>query len=327
MNKLLYYPYISIPNSAWLTQALLYWDGIATIVPAEFLKRPRQFTSFARDLVNQGIIETVQPEEYAYIYYYEFLGFLDWAVKNQDHFKLSETDFTKQYNLHVGKLGFIATELADCGLARQVDDQWYMVNSQLSKAFMTFLAILIGQATELTPTTDTYQGMSSLFNIEKQPAYKNSTVVRNTLRNSILKEIMPIPKGVENYAQILRYKDKYHDELVRFRRHIEGFIAELDGLPNCLQEERRDFFILDAKDEIEQIKGHMQWFQAPSIEMGTIIPALSSCIDAISGNYLGTAVNLAGLLNETIINKNRNKNRNKPLAYAALYQSRFASKL
>jgi hypothetical protein len=327
MNKLLYYPYISIPNSAWLTQALLYWDGIATIVPAEFLKRPRQFTSFARDLVNQGIIETVQPEEYAYIYYYEFLGFLDWAVKNQDHFKLSETDFAKQYNLHVGKLGFIATELADCGLARRVDDQWYMVNSQLSKAFMTFLAILIGQATELTPTTDTYQGMSSLFNIEKQPAYKNSTVVRNTLRNSILKEIMPIPKGVQNYAQILRYKDKYHDELVRFRRHIEGFIAVLDGLPNCLQKERRDFFILDAKDEIEQIKGHMQWFQTPSIEMGTIIPALSSCIDVISGNYLGTAVNLAGLLNETIINKNRNTNRNKPLAYAALYQSRFASKL
>lgn len=36
----LYYPYINLPQDAWSTRALLYWDGLATIVPMEHLRIP-----------------------------------------------------------------------------------------------------------------------------------------------------------------------------------------------------------------------------------------------------------------------------------------------
>lgn len=330
LKKLLYYPYISIPNAAWLKQALLYWDGIATIVPTDCLNNTKYFTRFARNVVRQGIIETVSPDNYAYSYPNEYLKFLDWAIENASHFPIEENRFnnsvTKQYNIHTGKISFIGSELERCGLAHRIDNQWYAMNSKLSMSFMTFLAILIGQSTDYIPTTDTYKGMSALFNVDMQSAYKNSRDMRNTMRNSILDEILPVPKDVEDLNDILRFKDKYNDELVRFRRHIENFIAELEGLPQDLQIERCNYFIENAKDEIDDIKGHMRWFKTPEIEMGTVISALASAIDFASNNYVGGTLNVANVISDAFLNTDRSANRRKPLAYAALYKSRYRPK-
>jgi hypothetical protein len=39
-NRILYFPYIRVPESTWLTQVLLYWDQVSSIVPYEFTQRP-----------------------------------------------------------------------------------------------------------------------------------------------------------------------------------------------------------------------------------------------------------------------------------------------
>ncbi len=188
---------------------------------------------------------------------------------------------------------------------------------------MTFLAILIGQETDRIPTTDTYQGMSTLFNVEKQSAFKNSRVIRNSLRNTILENVLPVPCGLESYTDIIRFRDKYRDELVRFRRHVEDFIASLDGLPSELQEERCQFFVQNSQDEIEMIKDHMGSLRAPKIDMGTLVAALPCVFDAALGNFGGAAIGLAGIIREMVWNSDKNVNRAKPLAYAALYRSRY----
>ena len=327
MSRLLYYPYISIPNADWLTQAILYWDGVSTIVPAEYLQKPNQFSKFARSMVREGIIETVLPETYAYSYSSEFFKFLDWATENAHHFRLPPHGLTyntaKQYNIHAGKLGFLAEELERNGLARRIDEQWYTMNSRLSMAFMAFLAILIGQAEDYIPTTDQYQGMSILFNLDRQNAYNNSRVVRNTLRNSILDNILPVPSGEQDLLSLLRFKERYHDELIRFRNRIEEFIVELDGLPEEIQAERRDYFLFTAQDEIEQIKGHMGVLRFPEIKMGTLVTALSSTIDFAANNPIGGTANLLNLLVDVFGNEDRDTNFHKPLAYAALYKQKF----
>lgn len=33
-RKVLYFPYISVPESAWFTRVLLYWDEVGSIVPS-----------------------------------------------------------------------------------------------------------------------------------------------------------------------------------------------------------------------------------------------------------------------------------------------------
>ncbi len=82
MNSLLYYPTISIRDSSWLPKAMLYWDGIATIAPVEYLNDPSRFSAFTRALLREGLIEIVQPEEYAYTHYEEYTAFFEWALRN-----------------------------------------------------------------------------------------------------------------------------------------------------------------------------------------------------------------------------------------------------
>lgn len=330
MRRLLYYPYISIPNATWLVHGLLYWDGIATIVPTEYLQRPQQFSPFARKLLRAGVIQSVLPEEYAYRNYHEFYAFLEWTEQNASLFRRKENkeggsiSTIRQYNLHAGKLGYIGVELEKLGLAQRIDESWYEVDRQLSMAFMTFLATLIGREENYIPTTDSYQGFSCLCRAKKNTPYNNSKMIRDAFRGSILDKLLPVPTEIEDFSDILRFKERHNDELIRFRNHIEEFMIVLEGLPNEeLRKERCACFIKDMQDEVEDLKGRMGWFRSPKIDMGTLIAALPCTLELLNGNLPVAAASLASLVGEMTYNGARTENRRKPVAYAALYQSRF----
>lgn len=334
MNKLLYYPNISIPDSSWLSKALLYWDGIATIAPVQYLEDPSRFSPFMRSLLREELIEIVQPEEYTYSYYEEYNKFLDWVLRHADSFAMESNKLIKRhptsympYDLHTGKLSYrFANELVRAGLARRIDGEWFQVDQALGKSIMTFLAILIGQETDRDPVTDRFLGVSSLFYIDRHTASRHSAAVRSALRNSILDQILPVPQGlsgIKGLVRVCQFKERYHDELERFRCHIEDFILSVDGLPAATQNERREIFLKNAKEEIDDLKGHMGWFQAPQIDMGTFIAATPGAVSALSGDFTGATVGIAALIGETTYNRERISNRRKPMAYAALYQHQY----
>jgi hypothetical protein len=64
VDKILYFPSISIPKSRWLMGALFYWDKVGSIVPLDFLDRPNMLDKHMRELVEAGLIEQVVPEQY-----------------------------------------------------------------------------------------------------------------------------------------------------------------------------------------------------------------------------------------------------------------------
>lgn len=331
MDKLLYYPTISILNPSWLPKALLYWDGVATIAPAKYLDDPSRFSSFTQALLREGLIEIVQPEGYAYSHYEEFTAFFELVLRNADSFILEPHELNRfsitPYQLHMGKMGYqFSSKLVRANLAWRVDDEWLLVHPKLGDAFMTFLAILIGQETDRDPVTDRFTGVSSLFYVDRHVASKHSAAVRSALRNSILDEILPVPKGLYGMKGLERvrcFKERYHDELERFRRHIESFILSVDGQSEAVQNERRQIFLKNAQEEIKELKGHMGWFQAPQIDMGTFIAAPPIAASLLTKNYVGAATNIAALIGGRIYNDKRTHNRRKPLAYAALYQHKY----
>ncbi len=196
---------------------------------------------------------------------------------------------------------------------------------------MTFLAILIGQETDRDPVTDYFLGISSLFYVDRRTASRRSRTVRNALRNSILDKILPVPQGlhgIKGLQEVRRFKDRYHDELERFRRHIEDFILSVDGQSTEVQDERQKLFLKNIQEEIDELKGHMGWFRTPQIDLGTFIAALPSAVGVLSGELSGesattAAVGVAALVGETMYNRERAANRKKPLAYAALYQQQY----
>ena len=63
-NKVLYFPYIDVPRSAWLIRMLLYWDTVGVIMPYQFVEEPEELTEFTRDLLKAGLLAQVIPGWY-----------------------------------------------------------------------------------------------------------------------------------------------------------------------------------------------------------------------------------------------------------------------
>lgn len=327
MSKLLYYPTISIPDSSWLPKALLYWDGLATIAPLDYLKDPSMFSPFMRTLLKEELIEVETPEKYLDVYFDEYTAFFDWAVCNADSFSIAkrEQEEFMTLNLHRSKVGgFFCEKLIHENLGQRIDRRTIQVDRKLGESFMTFLALLIGQNTDRAPVTDSTLGVSSLFYLDRHTASSQENAVQNRLRNSILDEILPVPvelHGVEGIRKVCQFKERYCDELERFRGHIEDFILSVDGQPTVVQNLRRKLFLKKVQEEIDEIKGHMGWFRAPKIDLGTFIAVLPSALGTLYGGSATAAMaGVAGILGETMYNRERTTNRKKPLAYAALYQ-------
>jgi hypothetical protein len=53
-DKVLYFPYIRVPDSEWFTQVLLYWDEVGSIVPYEYVYSPEKLGPHMRELVQLG---------------------------------------------------------------------------------------------------------------------------------------------------------------------------------------------------------------------------------------------------------------------------------
>jgi hypothetical protein len=52
-TKALYYPRIQVPNEGWLKTAMLYWEGVQTIVPASM---PEPYSGTSRVLFDAGVL-------------------------------------------------------------------------------------------------------------------------------------------------------------------------------------------------------------------------------------------------------------------------------
>lgn len=328
MSNLLYYPFISIPKTDWLSQALLYWDGIATIVPNVELQRQTSITPFARSLIRDNIIQTVSPEEYAYARPDCYIKFLQWVEQNKDRFQigrnasLQRVHSAKIDSMSIGKLGFLGEEFVEMGVAKRSDSCWYVMRSDLSMYYMTFLAILIGQETGRIPTTDRYRGISHLVGIKETGYGYNFDPKTSMFRDAILSELLPVPYGVEDYRSLVMFKDKYHDELLLFRREIESFLISLNSHEPEEQKDLCQIFIEKANDQVEEIKGKMHSFRFPKVNLGTVIAALPILEGVIKSDMIGTGAGIASVLFQMFYNPSKQENRNKPFAYAALYDGR-----
>ena len=189
---------------------------------------------------------------------------------------------------------------------------------------MTFLAVLIGQNTNYIPVTDTYKGLSPLFDIGPVNPYLNSKIIRNNMRNYILDNILPVPSKIDNFYDIFKFKEKYYEQLTSFRRHIETFIISIIGLSAELQNEQLNYFIQQSKDELAELKYNMKWFRAPTINMGTLIPVIvQSTINFALTQNIEPISCLTNIILSSIYNNDRNKNLGRPLAYAAIYSDHY----
>lgn len=336
MDKLLYFPYIAIPNGEWLTRTLLYWDEIASIVPYEYIERPGMHEKYMRHLVEENLVKQVIPEEYVFNFRGFEGNFLEYLKNDPLSMNLAVVGkmgelgngkILRTTPIHMGKLADLGYELVELGLAKRMETNrsWFEVEAHTAKNFMTYLAFLISNATEYVPATDNYDGFRCLLPVTN---YNNNNIkerVRNELRAVILEKILPVPKGRIDGSDIQRFKEKNYESLRKYRNHVEDFLVKYDSINESDRERTLKVFIEESQENIKQISERLTFFGNIDMSFITICslassvsPVASSLSSGDRSELIGAVPGLLGAIYATTRRESIADLHSKPLAYATI---------
>ena len=184
-DKVLYFPYIDVPQSAWLTRMLLYWDSVGAIIPFDFIEKPERLHEHTRSLVQANLLTQVIPSDYIGDipnFSHAFLSYLDSLGDVLDRRRLSfqkrpptglrRRVFSRRIHsqkmvavpLHMEKTSSLSTDLIHLGLAAYDEYPWLAVEKKTADEFMYYLATVLGQHRKLqfTPVTDNLRALTML---------------------------------------------------------------------------------------------------------------------------------------------------------------------
>lgn len=227
----LYYPTISIPTGSWLRRTLLYWDEIASIVPQdweqktlipfspdiEFLQAENEFRPVRPDLlVMQGPWKNIQAFE-------EELKARIQATAFQ-HYLQDQRQVDAR--IHVDKVSgsFFDDFLRPAGLARKDDSDpdWFLFERRTALLYMSCLARYLAEIDReaATPSTDLpiYERLS-LDALDPQEGF--------TCVDIQLRKMLPVPREDVSLSDILHFKRRRRQELLRFRELLDELHSSL----------------------------------------------------------------------------------------------------
>ena len=129
-NKVLYFPYISVPNSTWFTRMLLYWDEVGAIVPCEYIENPDKLGVHTKNLVEAGLVRQVIPAAYtdnipafreSFLHYLESYG--------NDKLNQRRNSFQRGHvaHIHIEKMDDLKQSFVTMGLAKSGYYPWFDV--------------------------------------------------------------------------------------------------------------------------------------------------------------------------------------------------------
>jgi hypothetical protein len=248
-SSVLYYPFIRVPESDWLTRILLYWDSVGTIAPYEFLQEPERLGPHTQGLVREGLIQPVFPADYVHNlagFEEEFLGFLH-SVGPELESRRERFQAGQHAPIHLEKLGALAQSLTDLRLARE-DGNWSLVELETAEEFMAYLASVLGQlpVVHAVPVSDRDSGIARLAG----PSPDSRTEARlKSLRMAVIEDVFPSPSGPLEAADIAVFKRNHGDLLKRFRLEVEKEVIRLADLEN---EELRQAAARNLSDRIQE---------------------------------------------------------------------------
>jgi len=263
-DKLLYFPFINIPDNSWTIKGLLYWDSVGIIVPQQFRKHPEHYDNFTKELLRTDLIEEVVPYEHLTRIRNFHQGFNKLIEKSTINIDTLRAAFLarKTSSVHIQKFGdILLKQLADLGIAGQIDHDWYEVESSIARKIMFYLAITIGAAGNFTPGTDKFNPLSV--------SNASGLIGRGRIRNRLLENLMPYPVNPD-LTMLKRFKDKYHAELTSFRILLEQAALDISMIRS--KEDRNEmleFKIEEIKDAKEKIQRELE-FSFSKIGLGTL---------------------------------------------------------
>jgi hypothetical protein len=280
MQGALYYPFIGVPDTAWWTRVMLYWDSVATIVPRAYVNNPARHLPYTLALIQNGLLHQVLPEESGHGLGLNFGKYLDRLSSGEIDRRRAEYAKGNAARIHRDKwLTYSAglVEVEHLGLANGLRDpeEWIWIEATTAAEFMAALALSLCESggrregwrsQEMNscetwiPTTDSPPAVSALLaglvpvrdQNEAGPAVRLR--VRGELqvaevRSRLLERLLPVPEGQLPVEEILRFRRKHGGALPELRRFLEAKIDEAMSIPDPVFRAR---FMDRIDDEVNQ---------------------------------------------------------------------------
>jgi hypothetical protein len=335
METALYFPYLRVPESAWFTQILLYWDRAATIAPYAITNDETLLGTYVRNLNRAGLLSFVQPDDSLWRVSEEFVtAFLrSIDAQNESTDQRRRSEFKR---LHTGKMGYqIFRELEHRGLARADDtrerDSWWMIEESTADQYMAYLAaVLCGLHADgfMCPVTDTETSVGTFAfpsgDLESRMRY---------LRYQTILRALPAPSEPVDVDEVLRFKEKWGGSLSRLRRHLDLRLVDIAALDDPeVRKVKSDLVAEELADEVALLRENMEKRRWPKVLLvgigGVVASALGLAAGVATGGMgplalgltVGSGVLSTGGAAAGAVDAARapRLDRNHPLAYAAL---------
>lgn len=317
-SRVLYFPYVNVPESSWLTHMLLYWDRVSSIVPYDFIANPELLGPYMLNLVREELVVQISPGAYIHHiprFFDAFRCYLEGLGQEIDdrrrRFELGST-----LRIHIEKLGDIGEALVAQRLAALKRYPWYDVERETADDFMSYLATSLGQVDSIdsSPVTDKNRYLIRFARTGVPDAAMATQL--DSLRIHVLDRVLPVPEQPLEASAIRAFKERYGHELADFRRHVERELVDTAAIADpALRERRVEIFFDEARDRIEEIQEAMQGAGWRPAKVGL------SVIAAIPG--VSPLFGLAAALWDAVTGGNR-RDVSRDFAYAAHARAELA---
>lgn len=263
MDGLIHYPTMELPDDAWTSTALLYWDRVATILPPEAMEAPDSVLSeFTLGLLREDLVEALPVADVDGTSFdlierasQRFLSYL--AVLPGD--RLSERRAAFQHGsqtpLYKGKATWDLFErLASEGLRQGEIVEKATADDYLAVLACSFASELSAQGERWVVGTGSEHSMLGLLapSAGRTPAEVRiaSHASKVPVERLVLERLFPAPREPLTIDEILEFRRKYGGLLGDLRRHVELRIAAFRNADS--EEERQDLLDdLERQCEIE----------------------------------------------------------------------------
>lgn len=327
-NQALYYPYINVPKSAWISQQLLYLDKLGSIVPSEYIYNPDKLSPYMRDLVSAELVEQVFPAQYI-PYNTKFEENFIKLIKSNGYDKMGQKNAGLQgyFKIHIEKFGDrLKDELKSLGLLNEIGYPWYFVEKNTATLLMTYVAAVLGMSDDLsmTPITDRSEYLKPYLT-EQFPlqSHRNNELI-------VLNKLIPVPENPIPVLELSNFKEKYSTLLSPFRDEIS---SKIDQISLIIDKSTRDYeikdFIKKSEEKIEEISKRIEEQKWGKVNLGTLTSITASAIPVMDINepsdLLKAIPGLIGAVYSVIQPsiKERKQIKAEPLAYASYVRKSF----
>jgi hypothetical protein len=310
MQGALYFPMIAVPESAWLTRVLLYWDVVGTIVPDQFIEDPEDLDPYTHSLVEQGLLLQVFPSWAEGHIIQQFVNYVRSLPEGALRLRQRSFERGNVTMIHSDKwltYGAGLSDLAHLRLAERPHYRpgyWIPMERTTAGEFMAALAMalchpdsrpnwfsrrghhLVHREADWTPITDSPRHLDLIFSglekIEGDDEGDAYTVRRlqsqqdiAAVRTTVLDRLLPVPRTPVSPETIALFRRRHNDLLPAFRRRIESLLDQAASESN----ENRRYRIIDlaqqeAEDTLERVTAYLEEGGMRRIARSSLIKAL-----------------------------------------------------